>query len=195
LHIPEALLLSSFQSLSIIPSANILAVLHSKLTTDAGNTGSTGTTSTGHSSEHPLSFLKNLLQAQDPNITFLLLKCLNLLPALAWAGGAADAQADYESVIAQGEGSSGNGNALGLGSSEPSPASQIDAADLFGESVGANEALPPSLPASADIKIFPSLFGESDVGAIIGYLKSKDASVRKLVRMLILGSLCTCSLV
>ena len=60
---------------------------------------------------------------------------------------------------------------------------EIDAADLFGESVD-KELHPPSLQGNrVDIVHvdFAALFDESSVGTLIGLLKARDAETRKLV--------------
>lgn len=125
--------------------------------------------------KHPLFFLRPLLRTRDINITLVLLQSLTLLPVEAWAGGNIVASGTH-GVIGQ--------EVDSAILADPSPSS-IDETNLFGEGVG--DEMPETggrnvITVTEATTPFPALFEESEVGIIMGCLKSSDPSIRKLVR-------------
>jgi len=124
--------------------------------------------------KHPLFFLRPLLRTKDVNIIHVLLQSLTLLPVEAWAGG---------NIVA-----SGTHGVIGQRISSPiltdPSSSSIDETDLFGE--GVDKKPEPDvgdvITVTEATTPFPALFEESEVGIIMGCLKSSDPSIRKLVR-------------
>jgi hypothetical protein len=124
--------------------------------------------------KHPIFFLRPLLRTKDINITLVLLQSLILLPVEAWAGGNIVASGTHE-VVGQGVGSTTLAN---------SSSSSIDETNLFGEGVDdeISEVGGRNVITVTEVTTpFPALFDESEVGIIMGFLKSNDPSIRKLV--------------
>lgn len=119
--------------------------------------------------KHPIFFLRPLLRTKDINITLVLLQTLTLLPVEAWAGG---------NIVASG---TQGVRVPGVGPTDPS-SSSIDETNLFGEGVDDEAGGQNIIMVTEATTPFPALFEESEVGIIMGYLKSSDPSIRKLVR-------------
>ncbi|KAG8832121.1 hypothetical protein FRC17_001992, partial [Serendipita sp. 399] len=115
---------------------------------------------------NPLSFLKPLLRQPDINLNLTLLQCLVLLPPVTWTGGSVGTHAEAKAndgLVAD-------------------PLSQeLDANELFGEEAGKGvEEKAPLVVGELNTIAFPPLFNEQEVGRIIGFLRSKDTTMRKL---------------
>lgn len=156
-----ALVISIFRALSRVPEQEILVLFARRV-------------AKGKDVTHPLSFLHTLLRTKDPNSTRILLQILSVLPAVVWAGGTTNVRMPVDRVS----------TVFDTGEHTPNENvhAEIDAADLFGESVD-KEPPASSLPEdqTETTKVtFAALFDESSVGALIGFLKARDMEIRKL---------------
>ena len=127
-------------------------------------------------SAHPLSFLSPLLRSADFNIISVLLQSLAALPVQTWAGGA---------VMVDVNGNSAQKTEI---TEEPiqlaaSPLADIAEAELFGEEVGQDvwKKVEEDISTPKVEATFPPLFTESEVGVIVGFLRSRDEAIRMLV--------------
>ncbi|PVG00771.1 ARM repeat-containing protein [Serendipita vermifera] len=153
--------LASMRTISRLPSEPITQRLYREL-----RESKTGT--------HPLDFLRPLLHSTDVNMNVVLLQILTLLPVEVWAGGA------LEVPIQPSEEEQGDTTTRApKGWPEASPGTEINETDLFGEGV-TNEAPSEKISLTKKSTMFPPLFEEKEVGAIVGYLNSSDAALRKL---------------
>jgi hypothetical protein len=106
----------------------------------------------------------------------ILLQILTFLPVEVWAGGTIEVP-----IQPLQDNQSNTTTPDPKGWPEASPGAEINEADLFGEDV-AHEAPPEKKkdPTKRSV-VFPALFEEKEVGAIVGYLSSSDMALRKLV--------------
>ncbi|KIM33790.1 hypothetical protein M408DRAFT_85359 [Serendipita vermifera MAFF 305830] len=143
---------------------------------------------TSEASLHPLSFLSPLLRSTDVNVISVLLQALVALPVQTWAGGLVTNGSDEDPH------KTGQKESLMVEKQSsiltPSPVGEIAEAELFGDEV---EQEVWQTPAQTDAPlneemILPALFSETEVGIIVGLLRSRDENIRKMTLSLLASS-------